>query len=79
MELAVTISTGAVILGVYFILRAALGIRLRYGTAGLFLVLIPHSIGAVRPYGPGTFAANAAAAVAGILLIAAYVSKNRSP
>ena len=77
------ILTGALIGSIYYLFRFWFKIGLRYGISGLFLLLLPHSIGIVRPLDSGTFIVTLPLAVIGLIMLASDIvkqtgSKNRS-
>ena len=65
------------ILILYFIFRAWLKVRLRYGIAGLFLIITPHALGIVRPIDSSTYSVTLGLAFIGVILLAADIAKQR--
>ncbi len=69
------ILTGVLIGSIYYLFRFWFKIGLRYGISGLFLLLLPHSIGVVRPLDSGTFVVTLILAVVGLIMLAADIVK----
>ncbi|MBN2185141.1 MAG: hypothetical protein JW746_07410 [Candidatus Krumholzibacteriota bacterium] len=76
MYLAV-ILTAVLIALIYYIFKLWFKIRLRYGISGLFLLLLPNSIGIVRPLDSETFIVTLILATIGVFLLVADVVKQK--
>lgn len=79
MYLFTVILTGTGILVISIVLNRILGVQLRYGAAGLLLVIMPHALGIVRPFDSHTFAVTLILAVIGVFLLALDIAKQKSP
>lgn len=76
MYLAVVLAA-AVIVVLYILVRYLLRVNLSYGIAGLFLLILPHTIGMYRSIDRGTCIATLILSVIGIMLLVADVAKQR--
>ena len=71
------ILTGVLIFIVALIFKYWLKIKVGFGISGLFLILLPHSIGFVRPYDSSTFIYTGIAALLGVFLLVADVVRQK--
>ena len=71
------ILTAVLIFIVALIFKYWLKIRVRFGISGLFLILLPHSIGFVRPYDSSTFIYTGIASLIGVFLLVIDVVKQK--
>jgi hypothetical protein len=76
MVIAVIV-TGALIFIVALIFKYWLKIKLGFGMSGLVLILLPHSIGFIRPYDSGTFIYMGIAALVGVFLLVVDVARQK--
>ena len=71
------ILTGVLLLLVYYLFKLWFKIRLRYGVAGMFMLILPHSIGIVRPLDSETFVITLILSTIGLFLLVADVAKQK--
>lgn len=71
------ILTGMLIFIVSLIFKYWLKIKMRFGISGLFLILLPHSIGFIRPFDSITFIYTGIASLVGVFLLVADVVKQK--
>lgn len=71
------ILTGILILLVYLVFKRWLKINMRFGTSGLFLILLPHSIGYIRPFDSSTFIYTGIASLIGVFLLVVDVVRQK--
>ena len=77
MAYLMVILAAVVILILYFIFKMWLDVKLRYGIAGLFLVITPHTLGIVRPIDSSTYIVTLILTFIGVILLAADIAKQR--
>ncbi len=77
MVYLMVILAAVMILILYFIFKAWLKIKLKYGIAGLFLLITPHALGIVRPIDSSTYIVTLGLAFIGVILLAADIAKQR--
>ena len=73
----VVILTGVLLLLIYYIFKFWFKIRLRYGVAGLFLLLMPHSIGIARSLDSETCIITLILSTIGLFILVADVVKQK--
>ena len=76
MYLAV-ILTGVLLLLIYYIFKLWFKIRLRYGIAGVLLLLMPHSIGIARSLDSETCIITLILSTAGLFILVADIVKQK--
>lgn len=77
MMYLVVILTGAGILIVYYLIRLAFKINLRYGMVSLLLILMPHSIGIYKSLDSSTCIVTLLLSIAGIFILIADISQQK--
>ena len=71
------ILTAVLIFIVAMIFKYWLKIRVGFGISGLFLILLPHAIGFVRPFDSSTFIYTGIAALLGMFVLVADVVRQK--
>lgn len=77
MTYLMVVLAAVVILILYFIFSIWLKVKLRYGIAGLFLLITPHALGIVSPVDSDTYIVTLVLAFIGVILLVADVSKQQ--
>ena len=71
------ILTGILLLLIYYVFKLWLKIKLRYGMAGVLLLLMPHSIGIVRSLDSETCIITLILSTAGLFILVADIAKQK--
>ena len=75
MAYLMVILSAVIILILYFIFSIWLKVKLRYGIAGMFLLVTPHTLGIVRPIDSETHIVILGLTIIGVILLAADIAK----
>jgi predicted cobalt transporter CbtA len=77
MMYLVVVLTAAGILVVYYLIRLAFKINLRYGMVSLLLILMPHAIGIYKSLDSSTCTVTLLLSLVGIFILIADISQQK--